>query len=177
MISKPIQTPAPGFLSLLNLKNLGVLPDSMLDQVQGGIDLEQYYLRGNLQILAPNTATMPVGATPGGFNSLNGGGGLQGNVDWTVPQNQTWYLDNLTFRTAQLTAGDRIFITPGYILASNFFATGTERGGVVALQDVVVGFSEGFWLPPGAIPGYWYQGTMAGARNLIFNARAAVLTA
>jgi len=83
MPSKPIQGYPLGFLSLLGLKNLGKLPDTLIDEVRGTFDLQEWYLRGAKEVVVP---AVTVAAT-GGTQSIAVAGSL-------VPEGEAWYIHN-----------------------------------------------------------------------------------
>lgn len=51
-MSKPLQALAPGYLSLLGLKNMGTLPGEAMDTVQPVVDMLQFFYRGQTTIRA-----------------------------------------------------------------------------------------------------------------------------
>lgn len=157
----PIQSPALGFLSVLNLKNKGLLPDVLIGKLQPVIDLGGYFLRGGLsngpavqRIQAPGVVTNFVPFT----------------VTLQVPDNETWYVEAATLRAIaaaggntcneysfgyQLTGG----INPWFIMSGANSIDATKTSSTVSAQ--------GFWLPPGAVLGL-FIGTV-GVGNVTFD--------
>ncbi len=176
--SKPIQGPLPGFLSLLSLKNLGQLPDTLQGNVQPVLDLGGYFLRGQA-IPMRSTCTVPLGATPGGFVGLDGTGGLAGTDNFTVPQNEVWYVENFTGVTSQLSNTDVIFFTPGFNRPSpnSYHKVGPEVGAAgVGAGSVIVGHAQNFWVPSGCVLGYWIGSQLVAAETLLWSLMVTRLT-
>lgn len=80
-MSRPIQTLAPGFLSMLGLKNEGRLPADMVDMVQPVVDLRDFYFSGNREVVPELVATNVLVAA---VNYVF--------VDLSVPQNEIWWV-------------------------------------------------------------------------------------
>jgi len=145
----PVQTPVPGFLSLLNLKNVGQLPDELLGTVQPVMDHQGFLQRGSLQ----NFPTFP-GAAQGvlvyrGFVPADAAATL------TVPGNEWWWVENLTIRAnagagATLDMFAAAFQVPG---GSNpFFVVGNQDV-LTAGKTCAMSVAQDFWMPPGSIVG------------------------
>lgn len=150
--SGPVQTPFPGLLGLLNLKNVGLLPDELLGTLQPIINGEEFMLRGSLQGW---NAAATRNFVAGNYNSMTGW--TVGSI--TVPGNECWWVENYTYTVAAAGAGALLnatrpmFQTPGGTNPS--FALGTERQAVTAAEPVIAVSARDFWLPPGAVLGFW----------------------
>jgi len=83
---KPIQAYPPGFMSLLSLKNMGKLPDTLLENVQATFDLESWYLRGANQVLNP----LISGVATGGLQSQA--------VLGPVPEGELWFVQHFAIK-------------------------------------------------------------------------------
>lgn len=153
--SGPVQTPMPGFLSLLNLKNRGLLPDLLRGQVQPTIDMTPFWLRGSLVNLnTAQTRTQGVGAL-GGFASITAAG-------FVVPDAETWYVEDICLRVTGAGFVDEYcfaYQVPGGI--NGFMTVGTVNFTSAAKATSQVQ-AHAFWLPPGAVLGY-FCGAVAGA--------------
>lgn len=174
--SKPIQQLAPGFLSLMNLKNTGMLPDTVLGDLQPCIDLEGYFLRGAIVAIAQ---AVNIGAGSGsGFNPLTGGGGINGTVDFTTPNNEWWWVERMTASTTNLAAGDIMKLACAYTNpAVGALLVGDQVGVNPALANEVVACrATDFWVPPGSTVGLFGQYTIAGAESISVKLRVARLT-
>lgn len=154
--SGPIQTPAPGFLSLLNLKNKGLLPDVLQGNLQPVVDLAGFFQRGAAQNLTTNYNRVQAAAAVTGFLALNTPSAL------VVPQNETWYVQAATIRALATGAGSVLDeYALGFQLAGGvnpYFPVGNPNS-ISAAKTSSVSFASDFWLPPGSILGV-YVGTV-----------------
>lgn len=150
----PIQSPALGFLSLLNLKNKGLLPDVLIGKLQPVIDLGGYFLRGSL-MNAPAVQRVQAPAVVTNFVPFT--------VTLTVPDNETWYVEHATLRATAAAAGNTCNeyafgyqlpggITPWFMLSNS--------NQVDAVKTCTTVSAQGFWLPSGAVLGA-FIGTVA----------------
>ena len=89
METGPIQGKALGLLSLLNLKNQGREPRALEDVVRPTIELLEWYLTRDQEIVAAS-GTVPNGNSASSFD--------QGAVVQTVPDNELWYLWNASIQ-------------------------------------------------------------------------------
>jgi len=148
----PIQTPAPGFLSLLNLKNKGLLPDLLRGNLQPVVDLAEYFQRGSLQNITTNYTRVQAAATVTGFLAFNTPSAI------VVPQDETWYVESATVRALATGAGSVLDEYGfGFQLAGGvnpYFIRGNLNS-VSAAKTSSVSAAHEFWLPPGAILGVW----------------------
>jgi len=85
--SRPIQGYPVGFLSLLGLKNLGKLPDTLPDQVLAAFEMGPYYLRGLREIVEPGVAAVATG----GYQSVN-------VMATPVPDGEVWFVHSFSLR-------------------------------------------------------------------------------
>lgn len=150
--SGPIQTPAPGFLSLLNLKNKGLLPDVLKGNLQPVVDLAEYFARGAALNITTNYTRVQAAAAVTGFLAFNTPSAI------VVPQNETWYVQDATVRALATGAGSVLDEYGfGYQLAGGvnpYFVRGNLNS-VSASKTSSVSSAWDFWLPPGSILGVW----------------------
>lgn len=145
--SGPIQVPVPGLLGLLQLKNAGANPAVMLDEVQPGFDMLQFWLQNN-QETTTFVPGVPFG--PGGrFQPAFG------------PFDEPRWIHNFSV-LAPLGAGDDIsnfgltYITQRVVGVSDgihhFIENGTQNFGSGALVGpnaaLMIGVQR-FWLSQG----------------------------
>lgn len=111
----PIQQIPQGLLGLLQLKELGSNPPTLVDTVAPNLDLFALYAeRGSNAALGlfgvnPQTATFAT-ATPNVHNFLVGG------VNAQVPQNEMWYVTNAGITMVGLiAAADSITVGLGWL--------------------------------------------------------------
>lgn len=133
-VFRPIQPLAPGFLNLLGLKNLGALPNGLIDEVRPVLDMTSWYLNGNeLVASAQDQWQADLGAGPlAGFFQV-GSQAITGLNPQTVPDGQLWWVEDLdvwfavtapsdptltvTFEAAQASAAASLpptFAAPGF---------------------------------------------------------------
>lgn len=145
-MGKPIQLVPPGFLGLLQLKQMGKNPVEMLETVAPVFPLADWYLRSiEIQLNTTYTQLMAASAA-GGYQAFTNPAAL------TVPEDEWWWVANYAARGG-LVAGDTV---NGLRTALQTNRTGTVRFGRfgnpinLAGQGSVVCFDSGFWAPPGA---------------------------
>src|SRR5690606_41432045 len=97
--SGPIQTPAPGFLSLLNLKNKGLLPDVLKGNLQPVVDLADYFARGAALNITTNYTRVQAAAAVTGLLAFNTPSAT------VVPQTDTSSAQDVTVRALATGAG------------------------------------------------------------------------
>lgn len=172
--SKPIQAALPGFLSLLGIKNLGLNPDTLGGNVAPVIEMLPYYLRGQQQYLS-SVASLALGAVNGNFYPITGAGSLNGTVDFTVPNNQWWYVQNFSVFSSQVSLNDLLFVRLGMRrslggVAYNYFWQSPEGGAFQYHAGACLQlYSEPFWAPPGFQLGYYLNYNLAAAETLQFD--------
>lgn len=143
-MSRPVQSLAPGFLSLLGLKNNGSLPPEMIDALAPVIDVERWYFQGTrenipsaggINILAVAAYAIPEFVVPA--NEVWWVHGFQ--VQVSVPAAQTWsgfavhYTPNvLSIHTgARDSAGGAAVQLAQPSLPAEFLASGGDRFGMI----------------------------------------------
>lgn len=147
----PIQTLMPGLLSLFNLKNLGLQPNRLQDEVQAGIDIEKWCLRGTYENWSTSTSRQIAAAA---VNTL---------AEWTtgaieVPEGEWWYVERYTISATaagagaiadQFACGYQLFggVNPQHLLGGLETTTATRSASLATATD--------FWLPPAARLGFW----------------------
>lgn len=99
MASRPIQSQANGFLSLLNLKNLGRLPDTLPDVVQPVLDMLPWYASSTATWSQDVASTAPF--IQGNPTSIAWSGAIQ----LVVPQDRVWVILGGSF-WADVAGGD-----------------------------------------------------------------------
>ena len=152
----PIQTIPQGLLGLLQLKQTGENPNALDLTVQPNVELLQFWAQRVMQESQglfpggpPATATLTTAAGPGTRNFLIGG------VPVSVPNNETWYCDQVLAYSGSIAATDNfVNISPGYTVPG---------GGVYTMcplaTDVISARARFVWtnplprpifIPPGA---------------------------
>jgi len=149
--ARPIQPPPQGLLSLLQVKNMGVNPDTLNGSVQPVLDLMPLYLLGQVQGL--NGYARPIAAaTPSSFAALQLGG-----VDLMVPAGQQWWVDNYSMSAA---TGAGATVTGLRLAYQNFngmtFVMDSPEVTLAALSNRLLR-AGGFWLPPGSVIGFYWD--------------------
>lgn len=149
-MSRPIQGRAPGYLGLLELKNLGKLPEEALETVQPVIDMNGYYLRGSAQWYQTALSRTDGPAT---YNSF---GPFTGNP-LVVPDGQWWWIEYMAVRFfaagagATLEQGAVAMQGPGGINPFTLW----DPVSVTAARTGVVSVARDFWAPAGSRLGVW----------------------
>lgn len=146
----PVQTPAPGLLSLLNLKSTGQLPDKFTNQILPVLGQEGFLLRGSLQDEVSAHAVTVAAAPVGAFTPFT--------QPLTVPNNETWYLEAACVNGA---AGGAGAVVDEYALAyqmpggpNPMYVIGNYNN-VAAAKPSSMSSALGVWLPAGARIGVW----------------------
>ncbi len=149
-MSGPIQARAPGYLGLLELKNLGQLPHTVIDTVQPTLSIEKMYLRGSGQWYQTALSRTDGAAA---YNSF---GPFAGNP-LVVPEGQWWWVEYMAVRFlaagagATLEQGGVAMQGPGGI---NPF-TVWDLQSVTAARTATVSVARDFWAPAGSRLGVW----------------------
>lgn len=153
--SGPIQVIPPGLLGLLNLKNMGRLPDVLINEVQPGIDLQEWWLRANLiNQPAPSTDSLVAGSYNSFRSFTAGAGAIQ------VPDREWWFVE---WYTASFTAAGAGNSATSIDLALEFQQAGVSRwtplGCVEPAQAILNNarwqlVAKSFWVPPGSELGF-----------------------
>lgn len=172
--SGPIQVIPAGFLGLLQLKNLGRLPDTLMGSVQPTVDMLEMWLRATLTAGLPSGTHALAGPAFAGYTPFTG-------VAIIVPDSEWWYVESFSVRTDTIGAGETIqglapaiqwnvgggvkYATLGPLTA---LVTGTAAG------TQAISTSKPFWAPPGAQLGFWCESAV-GAFALTGDVYRAVL--
>lgn len=149
-MSGPIQARAPGYLGLLELKNLGKLPDVAVDSLQPIFEMRDMYLRGSAQWYQTALSRTDGAAT---YNSF---GPYAGNP-LVVPDGQWWWVEYMAVRFfaagagATLQQGAAAMQGPGGINPFTIW----EPVSVTAAQTAAVSVARNFWAPAGSRLGVW----------------------
>lgn len=150
MPSRPIQGFPSGLLSLLGLKNLGKLPDTLLDDVRATFELAPWYVRG---LRAP---------VYGGGTTVATGGLQVASYSGAVPAGQLWYLHSASVQVqSAANATQRAFCTVGIFDA--IYPVLRESQVELVSSNFVGGYGEAIctlrdtWLYPGeSVRNEWY---------------------
>lgn len=174
MVSRPIQGQAPGFLGLLGVKNLGKLPNDLLDSVQPVVDVEAWYRRG-IALLQGRFSQTDVldytgflGPTEDQFGTTIGA--------IIVPQGFVWYVHEVTAfvtSTGMTMSGDiasAVQMPIGAGLVHNVVGNVTRYN--VSLpaptgNQVMAPSLRDLWCPAGTVMGGFQNGGFADAAMYI----------
>lgn len=162
--SGPIQVIPPGLLGLLQLKSpMGVNPSVLNNDVQPVIDLEKWWMRAREEYIDLATATNPY--APATYHSLVAFGANSP----TVPNNEWWYVRNLSGRVyssgaGTVTRGCRVgYLTPNI---GNVLLFGDPMEAIAA-GGSDTSLARDFWAPPGSIFGIYL--TIVAVANVTLN--------
>lgn len=148
----PIQVAPSGLLGFLNIKDRGKNPAQLLDEVQGGIDLGEWWLQTNREQISGLQLTV-VGGSALGFRSWAGSGPL------LVPQDQWWYVLNYSISCAgPVGAGDAIVSNPAFIYPIAVPQAYGFPGAVEGQSSLNGSYLRAVgpcWIPPGSEIGQW----------------------
>lgn len=153
----PIQVVPPGLMGILQLKQTGTLPGWLAQSVQPIIELRDWYFQarrvdeqtlfGSLPVTSPNLATGSIGIKS--FVTL------VGNNPCQVPQNQTWFVENMTVFGATAAAADSLSFACGIEAPQGSFE---QLGNVFidqlagARQRTMFAYNNrAFWAGPGDV--------------------------
>ncbi len=167
--SGPIQTLAPGLLSVLQLKNTGRLPSVLLGDVSPSIDMLDFYLR-SLGVANANAAHTRTQVTASGnFYQFNAGG--KGSI--VVPQTEWWWVEHYSVTAVMsAVAGQAVEgLTPAlaFNTSSSLEYAGVGRecrsaiSNATAANAILVSSDKPFWAPPGSILGYFVGSVISAA--------------
>ena len=125
-----------GFVSLLELRDMGAVPRDIVPTVQAGIDLTQFFLidREDQSVLHTFAA-------------------VSNAIVFTVPAGELWYIHAFGARSDGLTAGQRFAFGCGtqYISGSHFVPIGdVARGSQTGERAMCTVNEPGFWMNPGS---------------------------
>lgn len=152
MPSGPIQNLTPGLLSLMQLKNLGRLPGQLLDTVGPSLDMEGYWLRGQLGADVP-TGVVTLAPANFGFSTFS-------TNPIQVPSNQWWWCQSISVRSDALAAGESVLglqpaVQWGQGGSAKYASLGSPSGLVSGANAQAVATALDIWLPPGCNVGVW----------------------
>lgn len=160
----PLQILPPGLLGALQLKNMGKNPGALSSLVQGTLELRDWLLQQNYEVLgATNAASVTDNFT--GFQ--DGGTGAR------VPEGEWWYIHEYQVNILALATGDVVHAAPAY--QDNTVAGGDTItvGPDVRLVPTATTASltapawRQFFVPPNALFGGWIlESNVAAALNL-----------
>lgn len=158
MPSRPIQAFGPGFLNLMYLKNMGRMPDTLLDDVQGVLAMEPWYLRGARRDI-DGTIVRNVAAGTAPQRDDYGAA----DPDFVVPENTWRYIHEITLYAEQtVTTGNEFVSEVFFSFTAPPPATWWYRASDIvqflplpaapaaAGDRVLAPCARDFWLPPGA---------------------------
>lgn len=155
----PIQVLPPGLLGLLQIKNGGMNPQFMVENVQPTFELSEWYLRSKLEI-SGSAATGAIGAGNAGVVAFT-----TNQVNLNVPANEWWWVTDY-WVSATLTAGSSLaqFGIGAFMngLPGGFPLNGDQIS-VAALNAAYVRNRSPFWMPPSSQLAYYTMGAVLGA--------------
>lgn len=154
-----------GLLGFLGIKNFGRNPENIGSTVAPAWDLENLYLVASATIGPVVTAAFPAGP----------------NLVWQVPQNEVWWVESMSIRSAAALPGG----TGGVRLQA---ITLDQGGGIIqsrgpnsiaflAAEFLCYGISTGFYAMPGTSLGFMCISTVGFAGNLIAEIKRTVMPA
>jgi len=161
----PVQVTPVGLLGMLSLKTGGQMPDAMRQDIQPGIDMEDWWLRAQRVVDRTNRGITLAAAV------------INDYVDYSpnaiiVPEQEWWFVHSISVRSTPVGAGDSFY---GLRQALAFNSTGTIRfrfvgdpGPTAAITTASVYptlMAERFWAPPGSRIGF-YVGEVVGPGGL-----------
>ena len=152
--SGPIQVIPPGFLGLLNLKNLGRLPDTLQGTVQPTVDLEAWWLRATAQD-QPQAAQTAV---------TTGASVVSFATPVVVPDDETWWVESVMLDTFIPAAAGNLVENVAPIIIYNrnaplqygFLAPAVSAAGSAAATTHNLQGARGFWMPPSSELAVYY---------------------
>jgi hypothetical protein len=154
-----------GLLGFLGIKNFGRNPETIAPVVQPTWNLEELYLVAGATIGPIVTAAFPAG----------------NNLVWDVPQNEVWWVESMSIRSAAAlpggTAGVRlqaITLDQGNNVVQ---ARGPNSIAFLAAEFLCYGISTGFYAMPGTSLGFCVISTVGFAGNLVAEIKRTVMPA
>jgi len=152
--SGPIQVIPPGLLGLLQLKNLGRLPDVLMGSVQPITEMMPWYLRANREVWPLNSGNTIAPGTYTGYV-------LMSPNELLVPQDEWWYVHSLSIGFAAGAGGSAIGIRLAaqwnQVGTLKYQALGSERmvSPLTAADGELLLAAYDFWAPPGSSLGFY----------------------
>jgi hypothetical protein len=148
--SGPIQVLPAGLLGLLQLKTpAGRNPQSLLGEVQPGIDMLPLYLNRQAIHAVQAGYTVGIGSGSGAF-AFN-------SPSLIVPPDEWWYVHHMTVQTSALTAGDifqglcpAVFLDPNAPSARFHLFANPSYGAPTAGVGTRAAGAHDFYVPPGS---------------------------
>lgn len=163
-MSGPIQNVPAGLLGLLQLKQSGRNPAELLETVAPIYEMRDQYMQSKqldqIALFGDTCKTANFPTTSPGFKiaSVNG----LGVVNCTVPQGQTWYVEQMTGIASTPAAADSIRLAtaiqgPNLGTQTVFLLTGSDFNDVVTARTrvIVCKSDRPFWAPAGWSFGFW----------------------
>jgi hypothetical protein len=142
---RPIQNATAGFLSLLNIKNVGKNPDTLLESVQPIVNMEPWWLRGAVSAVLPGATIVATGGSQ--------------NLTFASPAEGSWlYVDQFQLELVMpvFVAGNnvRVVVTDlvsGITFWSTDFGVKANVPDVFAANERAVVRISKLWVPPGKV--------------------------
>lgn len=149
----PIGLIPTGLLGFLQLKQLGRLPDGLMDSVQPSLDMRDWYFQSRRETALTFNGTIPSNTTSAvGEVTFSAGGTV------VVPAGEYWYVESMTVPAIISAAADTIRYAPDYMPASGIndrVQVGPDVSDVVSatvVRNVCAKADRGFWMIPGDTP-------------------------
>jgi hypothetical protein len=174
----PIQVIPPGLVGLLQLKQLGRLPDNLLGDVNPVLELRDWYMEARRVSTVTLFGGFPATAaiTTGGVNFKSM---LIGGVNAAVPQGQIWYVEEFTVSGSIATAADSISfaaamsqspLTDIQLVGPPYIDVITARARAAAAKA-----DRGYWARPGDTFGAFVVDVLSvGGITLVATLRATI---
>jgi hypothetical protein len=152
----PIQIIPPGLLGLLQLKQLGRLPDKLSDLVAPVVELRDWYLTARrvdeFGLFGSSANLLLAGPSFSGISGFT----LASGPIMAVPQNQIWWVEQFTIDVVLSGAADFIRFAPMIQSAAPSLTrqqTGPDVADVTTARTRVVSArsDRGFWAFPGDV--------------------------
>lgn len=145
----PVQALVRGFFGMMGLKNMGQIPDTILGQIQPGIDMEDWWKRSQAYS-DPTTYTVTLAA--GGSTAISF------TTPLIVPSNEVWWVESLIFDVSVPAAAGEFIEECAPVIAYEvnpstlfgFLTRGISLTGAAANTTHGQLGARDFWLPGGS---------------------------
>lgn len=166
-MSGPIQTLPAGFLSLLQLKNMGVNPSQLIDSVQPSFDMMEWYLRNAVTLETQCSLNIPATENRSWFPTLG-----DNVINWNSgDEPQSWVFLDVTIEivTGSYSGNFQACRMNSITQTGRRMGTGmvtSETPGVMSWQgnSHIIG-RHTWWSAPGYIPEVNYSGANGDVMN------------
>lgn len=166
-ISRPIQLIPRGLLGFFQVKNNGVNPTDLPDELQPILEMRDWYFQSQPEALPVGSIALATGAN--GFSPFTAN-------PLVVPSDEFWFVLDYSVQ-ASLGAGDNASIKCGFRSPTLPTAYAFSKAPFLAASTGPNAFLESsasnFWVPSGGELGFFVQG-LAAAVTVTFNGFARV---